>query len=68
MLSVYVWKQLKTCQELKRKHDAEVSSYPRKLEVFKQKKQKHQEEVQIAMRPQRIADSVGIMSKPNDLV
>jgi hypothetical protein len=48
MLSIYVWKQLITYPERQRKHEAEVSSYPRKLEAFKLKKQQHQEEVQLA--------------------
>ncbi len=55
-LSVYLWKQVKTYPVRQRKHAAEVSSYPKRFEAFKQRKHKHQEEVQLAMRPERIAD------------
>jgi hypothetical protein len=52
----HAWHQITTYPQRKQKHDREVVTYPKKVEIYEKKKREHEEEVKATQSPQGAAE------------
>ncbi|NDJ25698.1 hypothetical protein GS682_29720 [Nostoc sp. B(2019)] len=52
----HAWHQITTYPQRKQKHDREVVTYPKKVEIYEKKKRQHYEEVKATQSPERVAE------------
>lgn len=55
-IAFLAWSMQKTFPERKRKHDDYVRRYPKELQIYRQSKQRHQEEVKKVLSPENVAN------------
>lgn len=55
-IAFLAWSMQKTFPERKRKHDDYVRRYPKEVQIYRQSKQRHQEEVKKVLIPENVAN------------
>ncbi|MBN3898339.1 MAG: hypothetical protein HWQ41_24615 [Nostoc sp. NOS(2021)] len=55
-IAAQAWHQITTYPQRKQKHDREVVTYPKKVEIYEKKKRQHYEEVKATQSPERVAE------------